>query len=295
MSRRFVLAAMVLVASGTSAMAGAAEDCVKKSGDAAIAACTAYLSEHPKSAAAYTNRGVAYENKGDYDRAIADYDKALALDPKDAAAYNNRGVAYRHKGDYDRAIADYDKALALDPKDAAAYYNRGIAYKNMGDPDRAIADYDKALALDPKDAAVYRSRGVALFDKGDFKRAAGDFLNATDIRDDAYAMMFRHLARARAGENAASELEANAGRLKTKAWPYAAIELLLGRRRPDATLAAATTPGETCEAHFYIGESLLLTGDTAGAGRSLRTAADTCPKNFDEFEAARAELARLPK
>ena len=65
------------------------------------------------------------------DRAIADYTEAIRLDPKYANAYSNRGVAYSDKGDKDRAIADFTEAIRLDPKYADAYNNRGFAYREQ--------------------------------------------------------------------------------------------------------------------------------------------------------------------
>ena len=76
-------------------------------------------------------------------------------------------------------------------------------------------------------------------------------------------MLFRHLAKARAGEAGEAELEANAGRLKTREWPYAVIELCLGKRSPTATLDAAVTPGDRCEAQFYIGQWHVLKASKA--------------------------------
>jgi len=57
-------------------------------------------------------------------------------------------------------------------------------------------------------------------------------------------MVFRYLARSRGGEAAGPELDANTGRLKTKEWPYAVIELYLDRRAPKATLNAAATSSQ---------------------------------------------------
>ena len=70
-----------------------------------------------------TNRGNAYQAKGDLARAIADYDRAIQLNPAFADAYNNRGAAYRGKGDLNRAIADYQAALRVDPRLEAAAQN----------------------------------------------------------------------------------------------------------------------------------------------------------------------------
>ena len=81
--------------------------------------------------------------------------------------------------------------------------------------------------------------------------------------------------------------------LKTKEWPYAVIELFLGKRQPDATLAAASKPDEQCEASFYIGEWHILQSRPADAEPLLRKAAETCPKTFLEYSAAQAELKRL--
>ena len=64
---------------------------------------------------AYTNRGNAYDKKGDFDHAIEDHTKAIDLDPNNAYAYFNRGNVYDKKGDHDRAIADYTQAIELKP------------------------------------------------------------------------------------------------------------------------------------------------------------------------------------
>ena len=90
-----------------------------------------------------------------------------------------------------------------------------------------------------------------------------------------------------------AELEANAGRLKTKEWPYAVIELYLGKRSPTATLDAAVNPGDRCEAQFYIGQWHVLKASKAEAETALKVAVETCAKNLVEYAAAIAELKRL--
>ena len=91
--------------------------------DQAIQAYSVVIELSPDDPAAYNNRGIVYDEKGDYDRAIADYDKAIARKPDYAEAYNNRGEAYRHKGDYEKAIVDYDKAITLKSDYAESYHN----------------------------------------------------------------------------------------------------------------------------------------------------------------------------
>ena len=110
----------------------------------------------------FNNRGVAYEDKGDYDRAIADYDQAIRLEPDYASAFNNRGVAYRLKSDYDRAIRDYDQAIRLKPDYALAFNNRGYAYRQKGEYDHAIRDYDQAIRLKPDYVDAYNGKAWLL-------------------------------------------------------------------------------------------------------------------------------------
>ncbi len=61
----------------------------------------------------------------------------------------------------------------------------------------------------------------------------------------------------------------------------------------EATVAAAATPGEQCEAQFYVGEWRLLRGDQIGAAAAWQAAVDRCPRSFIEYKGARAELKRL--
>ena len=94
---RHVVFWLGLLVGATAALADAKQDCVKLSGDAAIAACDQAIRQNPKDAEAYNNRGGEYMAKRELDRAIADYNKAIELDPKYALAYYNRGLAYRAK------------------------------------------------------------------------------------------------------------------------------------------------------------------------------------------------------
>jgi tetratricopeptide (TPR) repeat protein len=249
----------------------------------------------PKNTQAYASRGLAYSSKGDSARAIQDYDQAIQLDSKNADSYLNRGDAYESKGDHDRAIQDYDRAMQLDAKSSLALVNRGLAYLRKGDPDRAIQDYDQAIKLDPTNGDAYVGRGDAYESKDDPDRAIQDYHQAIQLKlkDDIYSAIWRYLARERAGENGAAELEANAARLKSKDWPYPVIELYLGRRSPAEVLSVASNPDENCDAQFYTGQWHLLHGNSAAAATALRAAAAICPNDTFEHKGASAELKRL--
>jgi lipoprotein NlpI len=261
--------------------------------DRAIADFDEATALDPKYVNAFNNRGVAYKAKDDLDHAIADYSEAIKLDPKYPKAFNNRGVAYKAKGDNDRAIKEFDQAIMLDPKFAIAFLNRGNSYRLMGDYDLAIADYSEALRLNPKTSDSYANRGFTYFLKADFAVAAADLERLIQLKEGPYPMLWRYLARGRAGNvRGAEELATNAARLKTKEWPYPVIEFYLGKRLAAEMLTAAAKPEERCEAQFYLGEWYLLHKNHVKAAGALRTAADTCPKN-NEYDGALAELKRL--
>ena len=103
--------------------------------DRAIEAYSHVIEFNPGDTAAYNNRGVAYNSKGNNNRAIKDFDKAMQLDRDDAIVYNNRGTAYLDKGDYNRAIKDFNIAIQRNPHDTRPYNNRGVAYDKQGKKD----------------------------------------------------------------------------------------------------------------------------------------------------------------
>jgi lipoprotein NlpI len=197
-------------------------------------------------------------------RAIQDYDQAIKLDPNDATAFNNRGRAYNDKGQYDRAIADFNEAIRLDPKYRSAYFERGLANLYAGNLPKALADLNQASALDPK---------------------------------YAYATLWLDIVGQRS--NIPSRLSQAASAIDMTAWPAPVIRMFLGQMPPSAVLAAADDPdatkkkGQVCEANFYSGEWALRQGTKDEATRLFRLAAADCPKGFEEWFAANAELKAL--
>src|SRR5262249_8296074 len=111
------------------------------------------------------------------------------------------------------------------------------------------------------------------------------------------AALWLYLAGARGGDEAAAkaDLAARAAKLRQPEWPFAAVELYLGRGTPEATLAAAKRPAEHCEARIFLAEWHLLRRPDA-AGNILKAMSDDCPKFFiDDNELAEAELKRIGK
>ena len=149
--------------------------------DYAIVAFTKAIDLYPNFAAAYSNLGMAYGQKGDLDRAIVNLDKAIELNPNYADAYSNRGLASSLKGNYASAIVNLDKAIELNPNYAAAYLNRGAANLQKGDLDRAIVDLDKAIELNPNFVKAYNNRGIVYRKQGMVERGIEDFNRAIEL------------------------------------------------------------------------------------------------------------------
>ena len=232
---------------------------------------------------------------------------AIRIDPMPAVAgvggsgrshvniYVNRGVAYALKGDFDHALSDYYEAIRIDPNYARAFGSRGHVFRHIGNYARAISDYSEALRLDPGDTGAYADRGFAHFLDGDYPRATADLAQAIARQPEPYPVLWRYLARSRAGGDGMAELAAAAVELKSKAWPYPVVEFYLGKRSAEDMAAAAPGAEDRCEAQFYVGEWRLVRGDRMKAKEALEAAKATCPQSFYEYDGAVAELARIER
>lgn len=63
----------------------------------------------------YHSRGYAYSGKKEYDKAIADFTVSLRLKRTDEA-FTDRGKAYIETGDYAAAVEDFESALEINPE-----------------------------------------------------------------------------------------------------------------------------------------------------------------------------------
>jgi lipoprotein NlpI len=218
-----------------------------------------------------------------------------------AGAYAARGDAYLDLGDADRALADDSEALRIRPDYPAVHNNRGNAYEEQGEHDRAIADYDAAIAQSAEFEQAFRNRGRAKFFRGDFGPAEEDFARALQLLpDNGYAILWRHLARARSGKGSAEELRQAAAALDHAEWPWPVIAAFLGEADRGAVIAAAQR-GEPdgaaqrgCEAAFFLGEKAVLERDYATARELLGEGAKICRPGTIEYPSSRFEFARLP-
>lgn len=100
-------------------------------------------------AAAYFERALRLEGRGDDVGAAEAYRYALQLDPEMADAYINLGRLAHNRSDIDEAARLYHLALDLAPQDPVVHYNLALMLEDKRRLSAAMAHYLKALDLDP--------------------------------------------------------------------------------------------------------------------------------------------------
>jgi lipoprotein NlpI len=269
--------------------------------DQAIQDYTQALRLGPDKGQIRLNRGVAYLKRGQDDKALEDFNEVLRLAPEDSVALYHRGLLAWRRGEIERAHRDYDDAIRFDSRLAAAYSARGDVHKVRGDHAGAIQDYDQALRLNPKDRNAYVGRGLTRFDQEQFADAVPDLTRAAGLDPEAVEpALYLYLAREHLRQDGRPSLAAVARRDLSR-WPGPVVAMYLGRLKPKDVLAMIPQGGSTmqrtqrCQAYFYLGHEMLFRGDRAEAARMFKEAVATAVAGVDEYESARAYLARRPR
>jgi tetratricopeptide (TPR) repeat protein len=244
---------------------------------------------------AYFERARAYLMLGDYKNSVANYTEMIRIDPKDVEAYRARGYALEMLGELQSAIADYTEAVRLDPNHGPTFADRGKIYAETGEIDLAIADFTAAIKIEPNSGDHHANRGFAQFYAGAFALSAADLDRAVALKSSGilslYAVLFRYLARQRAGEDGTAELAAQVASWKGK---HSVVELFLGRSSLEATVKAIVTPTDRCETGFYLGQWLLIRGERDAARPHFQQAiATACRPSSPHRVAAGIELKRM--
>jgi lipoprotein NlpI len=259
----------------------------------ALADCDTAIELDSQNPVPYQVRAELLGAKGEKAKAFDDYAKAIELGARNAALYLGRGNLLLAAGDADKAVADYDEAVKIDEKNALAYMDRAGARLFQDQIDAAIGDFDKTIALKPGNVFAWYNRGAAYFEKGDKDKAIENFREALKLDPaNAYAGLWLFIARGGDAE-AKAGLQADSQKFSKKSWPWPVAQFYLGEKDTQQLSTAATTPGDQCEAQFYIGQDRLLKKAGEEAAPYLRKAVETCPKDFIEVFHARSELKKL--
>ena len=142
---------------------------------------------------AYSHRGKAYYNNGQYNKALSDFSRSISINPKYpkfnfikcAQAYNGRGNVYFALNKYDTAMKDYNAAIDIEPENSGYHFNKGSVYIHLGQYDEAILCYDKAIIIKPDFAEAYNYRGISYSLKKQYYKAILDYNKAISIEKSA--------------------------------------------------------------------------------------------------------------
>jgi len=179
---------------------------------------------------------------------------------------------------------------------------RGIVYQTTGDLDHAIEQFVQAIQLSPKNAVVFRNRARSQFYLNHISSAVNDLITAVTIDpQNHYGVIWLHIVRWRGGQNDFDEIASNAQRLDKTKWPWPVVGLFLNAQTPAAMRAAANEadhPNELrynlCDADFYLGIYQQMRGAEHEARQLFAAAAQECPVDTAERDAAQFELQRSP-
>ncbi|PZO12616.1 MAG: hypothetical protein DCF25_17315 [Leptolyngbya foveolarum] len=134
-----------------------------------------------KTADDFHQAGIIAIQKDDLATALENLDQAVALESSNPTMLVNRGLVYDELGEYEDAISDYTAAIALDETLSTAYYNRANAHHNLGQFEAAVADYSKAIEQQADFAYAYVNRAINLEVVGEKEKAIADLTRAVEI------------------------------------------------------------------------------------------------------------------
>jgi tetratricopeptide (TPR) repeat protein len=139
----------------------------KKQGESRLQRCLRRVEEHPESATARFNLGLAYTQQGRVGQAEQAYRKAVDLDPDLVEAWVNLGGALLLKWDFQGALEANREALARRDDLLLAHYNMGQAHLYLGDAEGLVSCCQRVIGLDEKHAAghYYLAVGLLACDK----------------------------------------------------------------------------------------------------------------------------------
>jgi len=127
---------------------------------------------------------ISDSRKAEHEQAISDYTKAIEINPKSAFAYTDRGLAYKRKGEYDLAISDYTKAIEINSKDAVAHNRLSWLFATAMAPNFRNGKKAVELALKACELSDWKNPGYLDTLAAAYARV-GDFGNAVKWQERA--------------------------------------------------------------------------------------------------------------
>jgi lipoprotein NlpI len=223
--------------------------------------------------------------------------KAPAGSPLAQRVLVSRAISHNLLGDHAQALADADAVLALRPDDAEALDARGVALAGAGKAEEALASFARINpAARPASAASWM--GSLQFMRG--RPAEAETLLREAVANGTgegreFALLWLYLATEAQGGRGAAAVDEHVEATDAQKLPGALLRFLLGRIDRAALLKQASASPEMerlnlAEAHFFIGQKLLLQGQREEAMRAFQRCLDTGATPYRELSFARMAM-----
>jgi len=266
----------------------------------AKAACEQALHKNPKNGMASYYMGVALENLGDKGGAEQHYKNAMTNSPDLAEAAVNLGAFYLDGKRWDDAIEVTQKGLVKRPDDPALHANMAFALRGKGDKTGASAEYERAIKVVGDNAELRFAYGTLLLEMGNKPKAATELKGALASAGSNRALLAsigRSLGSAGAFAECVSALDKaiTAGddvelRVRRGLCRHSLKDESGAKSDFEAALKIDPKFGP---AHYYLGESLLATGNATQAVKEFEAAHAANPQSeLGKKAKEQAEAAR---
>jgi lipoprotein NlpI len=220
--------------------------------------------------------------------------------PLAAAALERRAIANSMLNDPSATLADADRALAASPEGGYSHYTRGLALLSLGRADEAVTAMQQYKNPSSR-AFLDRGIGGALYYQGQYAQAEQSFRQAAQDssgEDRVFALTWLYLAAERAGGKGKAALGPFLSEVDKAAWPGVLLHYLAGQADQDELLKLARQDKRMerlnlTEAYFYVGQQLLLRGQTDDARRMFQRTVEINATPYREHALAEVELKRV--
>jgi tetratricopeptide (TPR) repeat protein len=266
----------------------------------AKAACEQALHKNPKNGMASYYLGVALENLGDKQGAEQAYKDAMTNAPDVAEAAVNLGALYLDGKRWDEAIGVTQKGLVKRSDDPALHANMAFALRGKGDKTGASAEYERAIKVVGDNAELRFAYGTLLLEMGDKAKAATELkaaLASAGANRALIASIGRSLGQAGAFAECVAALDKAIGagddvelRVRRGLCRHSLKDE--GGAKSDFEAALKLDP-KFGPAHYYLGESLLASGNASQAAKEFDAANAAAPQSeLGKKAKVQAEAAR---
>jgi len=221
-----------------------------------FAACTATRLQKEQSKA-FLEKGISFIELRQYPQALRELQEAEKYNPRNEEVYYYMGMVYHAMDMKEKAFASFQQAIFLKDDYSEAHNYLGTLYmaeKNWG---QALAHFEKAV-----DNPLYNTPAVPLYNAGWVYYSQKDYTKALDS--------YRRALQREPSTVLRPQIEKNIGLIYFEQNDF-----------PNAIRhfkQSVEINPNIFDAHFFLGESYLKTGDKANARKAFETVVNLAPK-----------------